>query len=71
MLLFSLAITWLPLGLTAIAHPTPPDDCNADSALADRLRLIDRVALRRIIADANFKKAQVQYEKKYNKHDRL
>lgn len=66
----SLLITPLKPSPTTIALQMPPDISDIDSSLAYKLRLIHRAALKRKIADTNWKKGHVLYEKDYKIHVR-
>lgn len=65
---FSLAITSLPAGPTAIEHRRPPAVSEIDSSFAYTLSLIRWAALLKKAVDTNSKKAPARYTKDYDKH---
>lgn len=68
---FSLVITRLPLGPTAVVRRMPPDVTGMNSSLVSTLRLIHRAAVVRKTANRNSRNALAPYNKSYNKHFRL
>lgn len=65
---FSLAITWLPPGSTAVARSMPPAVSKIDPLLSYQVRLIHRAALLTKMATENIKKKPARYRKNYDKN---